>query len=130
MVEPVIDPYEKEVENLCELITNSKLTNDQMKKIYVAIGKSLQGNIEKNVLSNKFLYKDREFLKTFKPQKWIDSQEGDLVCLLQSLSMTNTYDAVAMTRCLEGVYSLYSKNVILPLSFACNLATYLVTGSR
>ena len=120
------------VDMVCTSIENGTIQPTDFLKLIKAVDSCIHADIYKDILKEKSTYKDKEYLKKFKPDQWRSSQNKYLIAILEALSNVHDQDCnpLYMCRSIESVYHLTAQNIILPLSFSCNLATYLVTGSR
>ena len=86
-----------------------------------------------NVLFKEKLCSSAENLRTYDPVKWMNERPKELVLFLLNISNLNENDnqtPIWINKCIEQIYSIRHKRLVLPLAFKQNLLTYLLSNSN
>ena len=127
----VVDEINPKVLDICNMIKENSLTDTEIKLILKEIGTLLHSSFQDDIHMNQGCYKQEKVLKQYKPNAWLECLKSDhLLYFLECLVGRTNYNKVYMCKLVEQIFQIASVNIILPLSFSCNLVTYLVTGSR
>ena len=130
MVEEVEEVNPKVLE-VCQLIKEKSLSETEMKLILKEIGDYLNISLKYDIYDNQGCYKESSVLQEYKPNVWLETLKSEhLLYFLECLVGRTQYNKVYMYNLIEQIFQIASVNIILPLAFACDLVTYLVTGRR
>ena len=86
-----------------------------------------------NVLFKEKFCSSAENLRTYDPVKWMNERPKELVSFLLDICNMNENDdqtAIWINKCIEQIYSVRRKRLVLPLAFKQNLLTYSLSNSK
>ena len=86
-----------------------------------------------SVLFKDNFYSSVENLRTYDPVKWMNERPKELVSFLVDICSLNENDdqtAIWINKCIEQIYSVRHKRLVLPLAFKQNLLTYSLSNSK
>ena len=69
----------------------------------------------------------------YNPVKWMNERPKELVSFLLDICNMNENDdqaAIWINKCIEQIYSVRHKRLVLPLAFKQNLLTYSLSNSK
>ena len=82
-----------------------------------------------NVLFKDNFYFSVESLRTYDPVKWMNERPKELVDIC-NLNENDDQTAIWINKCIEQIYSVGHKRLVLPLAFKQNLLTYSLSNSK
>ena len=82
-----------------------------------------------NVLFKEKFCSSAENLRTYDPVKWMNERPKDLLDIC-NMNENDDQTAIWINKCIEQIYSVRHKRLVLPLAFKQNLLTYSLSNSK
>ncbi|CAG2198284.1 unnamed protein product [Mytilus edulis] len=113
------------------------LPTDSLSVLCECLGRKQKQSISRDADSFFLMYKDMEAMSSFDIFDWLKKRDQSVTAYLLGLAgcdvnalEKNPRDALIVSRAVEHIYYLCSRNFISPVSFLANLTSYAMTGSK
>lgn len=109
--------------------TVEQLSEDTLINLTDNIFRAQTENVKKDIASCSQTYKNLPALLNLKPETWMESRNGVLLCAINALSQNST-NGVQKSAAVDQLYSLVQPSFISPFMFAANLLVYSIARSK
>ena len=130
---PPKKPRVSDVDNIIKSFES--LDKNDLSRIAFALGRNVSKEIDDDIDSVKFLYKDKNYIQNFDPKTYLNKRNSVLTNFAMGAAGINSIDgnekrSVHLVSSIDCLYKCRNLNYISPLHFATNLIVYNVSGSK